>query len=288
MADSTTLLKRLFSRTDSLGAFRFGLLFSLILCAAGLVKPASAGEEWTGRAIMEEQERRHDVDSEVNYWAMTLVDSRGRERDRSLVSFSKTLDSGVSRTLLKYLEPTDIKDVGLLTWEQPTGQEDDQWLYLPASRQIKRIAGGSKKNSFMGSDLAYEDFRSEDLDEHSYELIGEEALDGQACYVVEALPATEEEQRDSGYSKRVFWIRKDIFLTVQTEFYNRRDRLSKVAKYTDLKQVSDTAWRVDLVVMETLKAETRTLMRTTKRAINEPIDESLFATQMLKRPLVLD
>ncbi len=151
---------------------------------------------------------------------------------------------------MKYLKPKNIRDVGLLTWEQEEGKDDDQWLYLPASRQVKRITGGSKKEPFMGSDLAYEDFRPENLDAHEYKLLKEENIDGQDCWVVEAIPSTAKEKKDSGYSKRIFWIRKDIYFSVKTEFYNRRNHLAKNGYYKELENIRGEIWRMNLTIME--------------------------------------
>ena len=82
-----------------------------------------------------------------------------------------------------------------MTWQQQS-REDDQWLYMPAlGEKLKRIAGGGKKNYFMGTDFSYEDLRNEKLDDHTYHLIKEETLEGKNCYLIEALPANEEEKR---------------------------------------------------------------------------------------------
>lgn len=88
---------------------------------------------------------------------------------------------------------------------------DDQWLYLPATRNAKRIAAAGKKNRFMGTDFAYEDLRPENLAAHSYRLAGSEALDGSDCWVIESVPANEQQASDTGYGKRRLWVRKDNY-----------------------------------------------------------------------------
>jgi len=137
---------------------------------------AFAGE-LTGRSILEEQERRHVSEYEFGEVAMTLIDRNGKESQREIRVYHLERDER-SKILIQFLEPANISGTGLLTWEMEGGKEDDQWLYLPAARVVKRIAGGGKKNQFMGTDLAYEDLRVEDLDSHKYTLMGKETVSG--------------------------------------------------------------------------------------------------------------
>lgn len=238
----------------------------------------------TGREIMDEQRRRHEASTEETRSVMKLIDSRGRERTREMVAYSRTVEGALSQSLLKFLVPSNIRNTGLLTWEQPEDKEDQQWLYLPASGRVNQISGSNKKNLFMQSDLAFEDLRPENLNAHSYELLREEEVDGEACWVIESLPATEKERGDSGYSKRTFWVRKDIYLTVKIEFFDRGGKLAKRGTYGDLEQVDGDLWRSNEITMERLRSGTKTVWSFEERRVNEPIDENLFTQQGLKRP----
>jgi hypothetical protein len=238
----------------------------------------------TGLEVMEEQQKRHDVALEFSDTTMTLYDSRGKARPRRMISYSKKPKDKRNKTLIKFVKPTNIRNVGLLTWEQQESEEDDQWLYLPASKKIKRITGGSKANPFMGSDFAFEDMRPENLDSHSYEIKGEENVDGHNCWIVEALPSTPKEAKDSGYSKRTMWVRKDIYITVKTEFYDRRNKLSKIGTYAGLEDIGSGVWRSNEITMEKQKRKTKTIIVTDNRDLEADISDSLFDTQSLKRP----
>ena len=253
---------------------------TLIIAALGSVPPAPAQD---GMQIMQEQKERHEATSEETRSTMKLIDRRGREKEREMVTYSIKEDSGLSKSVLKFLGPADIRNVGLLTWEQPADKEDDQWLYLPGTRAVTRISGSSKKNSFMNSDLAYEDLRAENLASHTYEVTGEEDIDGQKCWVIEALPATDKEKGDSGYSKRIVWVRQDNYVTVKAEFYNRSDRLAKVATFTGLVQVEGDMWRATEIKFERLSSQTQTLWSFTDRKVNHELDANLFTRQGLQR-----
>ena len=238
----------------------------------------------SGLEIMQERQRRHEAQSERNQLLMQIYDRQGRARERELSILFKQGEDGLDKALLKFLAPADIRNVGLLTWERGEAGEDDQWLYLPAGQGVRRIAGGNKKSEFMGTDLAFEDLRSENLDSHTYAVVGEEEQDGQPCWVLEALPGTSKEKSESGYGMRRLWIRKDIYFIIRIEFYNHGSKLIKTATFDDLQQVKDRMWRSDRSTFERVLARTRTVMTTRSRELDIDLPDNLFTQQGLMRP----
>ena len=261
------------------------MYISIILLACILsIFPASAE---TGFELMQQYQALHEVETEYTHSNMTLINNKGQKRERSMQTYEKKYPNGENRSLLKFLAPKNILNVGLLTW-QHNDVDDDQWLYLPASKRIKRISSSGKKNPFMGSDLSFEDMQGEDLQTHSYKVIAEEEVDGQLCWKIEALPATKKEMRASAYGKRIIWLRKDITYPLKIEFYNRRNLLIKHASYEDLKQVKGSVWRHNKSVMKTLKKNTSTVLLVNKREIGLDIPSNQFNQQTLKRPASKD
>ena len=259
------------------------LLFLLV----GVFWIANVSAQPTGADIMLEQKNRHDATQEITEEKMTLRSAKGKVKERRMITYSMKPENGGAKTLIKFLEPSSIHNVGLLTWEQSDANEDDQWLYLPASKKIKRISGGGKANPFMGTDFSFEDMRPESITTHEYEVLGEEEVDGHLCWIVQALPATKQEKKASGYSKRIFWIRQDIYFTVKTEFYNRKKKLAKLGVYGNLEEVGDGAWRSNEISMSNLKRKTQTILVTQNRDLTSPMNESTFETQALKRPPIV-
>jgi hypothetical protein len=242
----------------------------------------------TGLELMQKYQSLHDVDTEYTHSSMTLVNKDGRKRERVMQTYEKKSDRGENRSLLKFLSPKTINNVGLLTWQHSGETDDDQWLYLPASKRIKRIASAGMKNPFMGSDLSFEDMQAENLEAHSYKVVGEEEINGQICWKIEALPATQKQARASAYGKRIIWLRKDITYPIKMEFYNRRDALIKQASYEDLTHIENPVWRHNKSVMNTLQKMTSTVILIDKRQIGLTIEENQFNQQALKRPPVLN
>lgn len=260
-------------------------LLCLSLCLLLVSLPTWAQ---TGLELMQQYQHLHEVDAEYTHSSMTLVNKKGRKRERIMQTYEKKSASGENRSLLKFLAPKKIFNVGLLTWQHSGETDDDQWLYLPASKRVKRIASAGKKNPFMGSDLSFEDMQPEDLQAHTYKVIGEEGIDGQLCWKIEALPASKKEARASAYGKRYIWLRKDITYPVKMAFYNRRDALVKQASYEQLEQIEGTLWRHNKSVMSTLKKKTSTIVIINKRQIGLEISENQFNQQVLKRPPMLN
>jgi hypothetical protein len=247
-----------------------------------LCAQAALSEELTGRQIMEKEELLNKGKDEFNCMSMKLINSRGQERNRKVEYYRKTEEGDVDKILMRFLEPADVKGVGLLTLEQ-IDRDDDQWLYLPALKKVRRISSSDQTDNFMGTDFTYEDIRSEKLDRHIYNVIGSEILDGHDCYMIEALPADEAQKRESGYSRREIWIRKDIFLTVQTKYYDRKGEFFKLGVVKDIVEIAPNVYRPNFMEMKNLKTNHTTQLNFDNRRVNQGIDNVVFTERELKR-----
>lgn len=256
---------------------------ALLLAAfiASICQTAVAAE-LTGLEIMERDERQNKGEDEFNKTMMVLVNKRGQERKRKMEYYSKTGKDDNDKILIRFLEPSDVKGVGLLTIEH-SDRDDDQWLYLPALKKVRRISSSDQSDSFMGTDYTYEDIRSEKLDKHTYAVIGSESIDGQDCYMIEALPATDEQKKDSGYSKRIIWVRKDIFLMVQMKYYNKKGEHFKTSVRKDVVEAAPNLYRPNFMKMENHKTGHSTTITFDERKMNSGLSDKLFTERTLKR-----
>ena len=245
--------------------------------------PALAGEV-TGRSIIEEQQRRHLADNEFSKVDLTLIDRKGKEKHQKMVIYlSKT--KGKTKTLIQYIAPANIRGVGLLTWEQGKDKEDDQWLYMSASRSIKRIAGGSKKNQFMGTDMAFEDMRPENTDTHEYTLMDDETIFERKCWKIEAIPSTEKEKKDSGYGKRVMWVDQSNYFTLKVDYYDHHGRHIKTAVFEDVRPLTGQLYRSFKVTWSRIRHKTRTVMVYEKIDLDVLHKDIIFTKNYMKRPV---
>jgi len=256
------------------------ILMGLWLIGGG---PALAAD-MSGRQIMEKQKEYHKVKSESGAEIMLLVDKDNNQERRQVRRHAKEMEKDLHRYLVVFLSPGDVKGTALLTWEQK-GRENDQWLYLPAQKKMQRIAKGSKKNYFMGTDFTYEDMEPEDIDNFNYTVLRTEQVnhDGKdhECYVVQAVPANEEKARESGYSKRIMWIEKKNLITLKGEFYDRRERLQKTQTNHEMENIEGTVWRPKKTLMTHHEKNHKTLTGVTARKINTAIDDSVFTERFI-------
>lgn len=239
-------------------------------------------QEWTGRQILDEVARRHETSYQYEEQIMTLIDRQGNEELREVRSYSRRGEEGRFKHLLVFLSPPGVKGVALLTWEQEPGQ-DDQWIYLPAlGNQVKRIAEGSMRNYFMGTDFTYEDMVSESRDKFTYERLPDEPLDGIEHYVVKITPSDPQLAKESGYLHRVVWVRKDNFLLVRTDYFDRQGDLLKRQTVSDLVQAEADLWRGNTARMENFKDRHTTVIQIQKRLFEESaVPEENFRKRFL-------
>lgn len=260
---------------------RAGFLIAMLLgCTAALF-----AEEMTGRQIMEKQEELQKVDSEYGEELMVIQDMKARSQEkRTARRYGKENEEGLSRSLFAFLSPADIGGTAVLTWEQTT--EDDQWLYMPATKKMQRIASGSKKNYFMGTDFTYEDMESEDIDNFNYTVLRTESLnvDGKdcPCWVIESVPANDEKKKESGYSKRLMWIDQDRFVTLKVEFFDQREAHIKTQTVFEIENVTGTVWRAKKTMMDNPSKSSRTLTMVTTRKVNDPMDDEIFTERFIQ------
>src|SRR6266850_2190588 len=228
---------------------------ALVGMLLGVLAGHAAAQAPTAAAIMQKHRELHRAKDEEETLAVKIVDKRGGIKQRRLVRATVTAPDG----------------------------DDDQWLYLPGVKKVKRIAASGKKNRFLGTDFAFEDLRPEALAAHRYESAGAEALDGQDCWVIEAFPATERQAADSGYSKRRLWVRKDITQIVKREFYDTKGRLEKVQTDRRLVNVRGALWRADEIEMHDVQSNGRTVLTLERRALDTGLKDSFFTETELAR-----
>ena len=254
---------------------------ALGLAALVTLLPAAAAAQ-SGPEIMQRHRQIHRVKDEEEQLVLRLVSKSGAVKERRVVRFTLNGADDLNKILVRFLAPRDVENTALLTWEAKDGN-DDQWLYLPATRNAKRIAAAGKKNRFMGTDFTYEDLRPENLAVHLYSAAGAEVIDGQDCWVIESLPANEREAADSGYSKRRLWIRKDNLTMVKREYYDKQGRLEKIEVLRKHVNVAGTAWRPNEFEMQDVRNGTKTVLVVERRAVGRGLKDAFFSEAELTR-----
>lgn len=208
---------------------------------------------------------------------MTLINANGQERERrmKMITFEK---EGGDKSLMEFLSPADVKGTKFLNYEHVL-KDDDQWLYLPALKRVKRIASKNKSGSFMGSEFSYEDLGSFNVAKYAYEGDAEELeYEGKKVYKGESRPVS----KNSGYTKQVFWINAENFLILKMDYYDRKKELLKTAQYKDYKKISGV-WRFGKVIMSNHQNDKKTILIWEDESIKNGLKESNFHKRVLKK-----
>jgi hypothetical protein len=262
----------------------------LFYTGVSFAEKEAADAELSGRTIMLKNEQARKADqNEVATLTMTLVNKAGKTRTRTAHFTFDDSEPALRKTHFKFLSPKNVRGTAFVQLEHRE-RENDRWLYLPALRKTRRISGSDKTDSFVGTDLSFEDFEFSDGrvggESKSYNVVREEERFGEDCWVIEALPITEEEKQESGYSKRIIWVSKDHYHAVFTEFYDHNDEFFKTMQLSDFKIIKlenseeVRPYRIDV---KTVKTGHRTIIEYTDLKIDQPLDVRIFTRNHLSR-----
>ena len=212
------------------------LMFVLFFGAFSSSSADSAAEK--GLAIAREQDRRESGFGDYSaILLMTLRTADSKEALREMRVLNLEVEGDGDKSLTIFDAPKDVEGTALLTWSHKT-TDDDVWLYLPSIARVKRIASNNKSGAFMGSEFAFEDVTSQEVEKFSYRYIENSQLDGQDCTVVEQVPT----YANSGYSRQIVWRDKTEYRIQKIDYYDRRNELLKTVRLYDYKRYLDRIW----------------------------------------------
>lgn len=236
----------------------------------------------TGRDIMIKVDEQQDVKSQYAKTKMTLINKRGKTRIRDVLRYEKSYygEKGIdTKTLIFFEYPPDIRGTGLLLWSyEDIKKDDDRWLYLPALKKIKRIAGESKNNYFMGTDFTYDDMGGREVDEDTHELLGQDEIDGINCYKVQSIPV----DKNDMYSKKFGWVIPEKWVVFKVDFYDKRGKLIKELRASDFREVSNI-WTTFKLHMNNFGKNHQTVIEVEDMKYNIEIKDQVFMKTTLQR-----
>jgi len=209
-------------------------LLSLLLNTAYAETP-----EEKGLAIANEADKRDTGwTDQIANMSMTLKNKQGDSHTREMKITTLEVQGDGDKSLLSFDNPKDIKGTAFLSHTHSL-TPDDQWLYLPALKRVKRISSANKSGPFVGSEYAYEDLASQEVEKYTYKWLRDETVDRRDTFVVERYPQYEH----SGYTRQIVWLDKEMYQPTKLEFYDRKDALLKTLLFLDYKQYLDQYWR---------------------------------------------
>jgi len=241
----------------------------------------------SGLEIAQKVHDREDGDNSVSQMKMILIDKKGTKRVRDLKTFTK--DKGEDKLkLMFFLSPADVKNTAFLTYDyDDSAKDDDQWLYLPELKKIKRIASSDKSSSFMGSDFTYSDMTSRNVEDYTYKIMKEKMVGGHKTWQMLVTPKSKETIDETGYTKSIVFVRQDNFVIIQALNYIKVGKKLKYMKVTGLEKI-DGVWTTTKMQMITKKGRKtlhKTIFEFSNIKYNQDLKESFFSTRTLKKGL---
>ncbi|MBW9263517.1 MAG: outer membrane lipoprotein-sorting protein [Candidatus Thiodiazotropha sp. (ex. Lucinisca nassula)] len=256
---------------------KLSLILATLLLAPAVTLAMTAEER--GLEIAKEVDTRdtgfHDFKASMT---MLLKNRHGEESLRDMRNQTLEVENDGDKTLVVFDEPRDVKGTALLSFSHKVG-DDDQWLYLPALKRVKRIASRNKSGPFMGSEFAYEDISSQEVEKYTYKFIEESEYDGIASYLLERYPV----DPNSGYTRQQMWVDKERYIPIKIDYYDRKNVLLKTLVFHGYQQYLDQYWRADEMFMENHQTGKSTLLTWKQYDFRSGLTDADFNKNSLKR-----
>lgn len=258
------------------------LPISLLLFTGWAVAELPNGDE-----IAKHINARDEGEAVSRQLLMELTDADGKTRIRKTKGFRKYYGAE-KRSVIYYLDPVNIKGSAFLTYDYPeAGKDDDQWLYLPALRKVRRISASDRGDYFLGTDFTYEDIKLESrvsMDDYSRKTLGESEVDGVHCLLLESVPVSKQLAEELGYGRIEQCVDDAIWIVRQAKMWDTQGNPLKTVSFHDIRQVQGiwTQHEFDVVNHQT-GHRTRFVFSEVNYA--DGVDDSVFTQQAMKRGL---
>ena len=260
----------------------FGVRVLALACLCLFLTPAFAQEETPegkGLRIAREASARDDGFGDFTAgMTMVLRDRHGRESVRQMRFKVLEVPGDGDKSLFVFDQPRDVRGTALLTHAHINTQ-DDQWLYLPALKRVKRINASKRSGSFMGSEFSYEDMSPPEVEEHTYKYLRDEPCGELACTVTEQVPL----DKVSGYSRKVVWQDTGELRTRKMELYDRKGSHLKTLTFENYQLYLDRYWRAGEQTMANHLTGASTVLHWTDFRFRTNLSDSEFTRTALRR-----
>jgi hypothetical protein len=222
-------------------------------------------------------DRRYGADT---HQRMTLrLRSGGKEVQTQRIEVVTKTEQGQLRALARFTAPPDLRDTALLVLEQD-GRPDDYFLYLPALDRVRRVSGAQRSDSFMGTDLTYEDLERRRIDEFEALRSAAGSVAGEAVVLVSAQP-----RHPTGYERVEFAIAVTDASILETRYFAKGSIAPfKVIRFPREALHEDGGYSLPTrISVSNLRKGTETEVTVEMLELDPDVDLRLFTTDALLR-----
>lgn len=263
----------------------FGIALKAVICSAiftlsfSTTATADQAAKDRGLEIAKAVQAQDDGfgDSE-SAMTMTLINRAGKESIRRMRSRILEVPGDGDKSMSIFDQPADVKGTASLTYSHAT-DADEQWLYLPALKRVKRISSKNKSGPFMGSEFAFEDISSQEVEKYEYTYLGDETVNGITAHKVEAIPT----YKHSGYTRLINYIDAERLIPLKVEYFDRKNAALKLLTASEYEQHLGQYWRAGKMEMENLQTGKRTILSWSDYEFQTGLSDKDFSSNALKR-----
>ena len=241
----------------------------MLLLAISALRGQSALE------IVEKAQERTLSKSEHYTGTLQVIDAHKKVTEKRWI-FDRIGSHGDSKSILRFTAPPEVKGVALLVVNHPE-RASDQWMWTPALERDRRIALQDRSARFFGTDFSFEDLEERDVNQFSYNLLGEEPQAGAACWKLESRP---KQTKASQYTSSQLWIRKDNYVIIRIDHY-KKDKLMRRIDYSDVEKVQGI-WTPKTFEVADPARNSRTVMKIENLHYDTPMQDSEFTLEALR------
>ncbi|MCK4640652.1 MAG: outer membrane lipoprotein-sorting protein [Candidatus Marinimicrobia bacterium] len=260
-------------------------IYAVILSIVFSVAILNAQASLTGKQIQQKSIETTRVAGVEAVVTMTIIDSKGRQRVRKLAQISKLYDNGqTEKKLIRFLTPADVKGTGFLTFDYRK-KDDDKWLYMPALRKTRRIVSSENAKSFMGSEFSYADMTPPTVEDFTYNILGEEEINGVLCWKIEITPKDDDVADESGFSKKISYIGKQDYVIRRAVYFDLDEELHKELTVHEIKELDTKNHRYRLIHIEVENKQNgrKSILQVEKILFAPAVNDEYFTTRYLER-----
>ncbi|MDX9782450.1 MAG: outer membrane lipoprotein-sorting protein [Bacteroidales bacterium] len=212
---------------------------------------------------------------------LKIMDAKGSSRSRTLNMASRKFGD-ITKMMMKFTDPADVKGTSILIYDYDD-RADEMWIYMPALKKTRRVVSNEKGKNFMGSEFTNADMSKPNIEDFNYKIISSENLNGKACHVIEATPASSESLQSNGFSKKISYIDKENFLCYKIEYYDLKGKLLKTQTIGDYRPVEGGNYFYYEMEMKNEQNGRRSLLKTDKFKAQSQISEAQFSPSNLDK-----
>jgi outer membrane lipoprotein-sorting protein len=257
------------------------ILLASLLCWQSLALQAESGAEGIdkGLEIATEASRRDAGFGDTEALLTMLMEtSNSQTISREMRQMVLEVQDDGDKIIMVFDRPRDLKGTAILTFTHKT-EPDEQWLFLPALKRVKRISSADRSGPFMGSEFAYEDLSSQEVEKYRYTYLRDELFNDQMCFVVERIPVDPK----SGYTRQVTWVDQQEYRLQRVDYYDRKSELLKTMTASGYQQFLERYWRPGEMVMVNHQTGKSTTLRFSEYQFRVGLRDSDFSPNALSR-----